>query len=144
MPVIHRPWVSPYGDDDFEWDRRKSLITFADRDFVFEAARIVFRGPLVRRQDTRRRRTAEPRFMVLGELYGRVMVITHRVTVNAVSFRCVQQTPRSVKFIMASRADKPREYFASVLDLTDGEIRGEQLGAPTGVHPVVARPPVRR
>ena len=77
MPVVYRPWISPYGDGDFEWDRNKSLRTFGDRDLIFEAARIVFRGPLVRRQDTRRRRSKEPRFMVLGELYGRVMVIIY-------------------------------------------------------------------
>ena len=77
MPVVYRPWISPYGDDDFEWDRNKSLRTFGDRDLVFEAARIVFRGPLARRPDTRRRRSREPRFMVLGELYGRVMVIIY-------------------------------------------------------------------
>ena len=51
--------------------------TFGDRDLIFETARIVFRGPLVRRQDTRRRGSTEPRFMVLGELYGRVMVIIY-------------------------------------------------------------------
>ena len=67
MAIIYRPWISPYRDEDFEWDRRKSLATFADRDFVFEAVRLIFRGPLVRRQDARRRRTREPRFMVLGE-----------------------------------------------------------------------------
>ena len=77
MPAVYRLWVSPYRDEDFQWDREKSLDTFADRDFVFEAARIVFRGPLVRRHDTRRRRLREPRFMVLGELYGRVMVIIY-------------------------------------------------------------------
>jgi uncharacterized DUF497 family protein len=77
MPVTYRPWISPYGDDDFDWDRQKSLRTFQHRDFVFEAARIVFRGPLIRRQDIRRRRSVEPRFMVLGELYGRVVVIIY-------------------------------------------------------------------
>jgi len=77
MAVVYRPWISPYGDDDFEWDRNKSLRTFGDRDLVFEAARIAFRGPLVRRQDSRRRRSPEPRFMVLGELHGRVMVIIY-------------------------------------------------------------------
>ena len=77
MPVVYRPWISPYGDEDFAWDRSKSLRTFGDRDLVFEAARIVFRGPLVRQPDTRRRRSTEPRFMVLGELYGRVMVIIY-------------------------------------------------------------------
>jgi uncharacterized DUF497 family protein len=77
MPVIYRPWVSPYGDDDFEWNRNKSLATFADRDIVFEAARIVLRGMLLRRPDTRKRRSREPRFMVLGELYGRVVLIIY-------------------------------------------------------------------
>ncbi len=78
MPLVYRPWNAPYDDDDFEWDRNKSLATFEDRDFVFEAARIVFRGPLLRRQDTRRRRRSkEPRFMVLGELYGRVIAIIY-------------------------------------------------------------------
>src|SRR4051794_5110000 len=69
MPVTYRPWISPYGDDDFDWDPKKSLRTFEDRNFVFEAARIVFRRPLIRRQDTRRRRSAEPRFMVLGVVW---------------------------------------------------------------------------
>ena len=77
MPRVYRPWISPYGDDDFEWNRNKSLATFADRDLVFEAARIVFRGPLLRRRDARRRRTQELRFMVLGDLYGRVIVIIY-------------------------------------------------------------------
>jgi hypothetical protein len=77
MPPVFRPWIAPYGDDDFDWDPKKSLHTFAERDFVFEGARIVFRGPLMRRQDTRRRRSREPRFMVLGELYGRVTVIIY-------------------------------------------------------------------
>ena len=74
---MYRAWLSPYGDDDFEWDQNKSLATFEDRDLVFEAARIVFRGPLLRRQDTGRRRSRETRFMVLGELYGRVMMIIY-------------------------------------------------------------------
>ena len=77
MPAVYRLWVSPYRDSDFEWNRKKSEDTFADRDFVFEAARIVFRGPLVRRPDTRRRRSKEQRFMVLGELYGRVLMIIY-------------------------------------------------------------------
>jgi hypothetical protein len=52
MPAVFRPWISPYRDEDFEWNRRKSLETFADRDLVFEAARIVFRSTLLRRQNT--------------------------------------------------------------------------------------------
>lgn len=77
MPRVYRPWIAPYGDGDFEWDQEKSLATSGDRDLVFEAARIIFRGPLLRRQDTRRRQSREPRFMVLGELYGRVILIVY-------------------------------------------------------------------
>jgi uncharacterized DUF497 family protein len=84
MPAVFRPWISPYGDEDFEWNRRKSLETLADRNLVFEAARIVFRSTLLRRQDTRRRRSKEPRFMVLGELYGRVVMIISLRPANAV------------------------------------------------------------
>jgi hypothetical protein len=76
MPRSYRPWVAPYGDDDFEWDQAKSLATFGDRDLVFEAARIVMRGPLLRTQD-RRRDYGELRYMVLGELYGRVIMIVY-------------------------------------------------------------------
>ena len=77
MQSVFRPWISPYRDEDFEWNREKSLETFADRDLVFEAARVVFRSTLLRRQDTRRRRSKEPRFMVLGESYGRVVMIIY-------------------------------------------------------------------
>jgi uncharacterized DUF497 family protein len=77
VPRVYRAWISPYGDDNFEWDPAKSEATFGNRDLVFEAARIVFRSPLLRRQDTRRRRSRAPRFMVLGELYGRVIAIIY-------------------------------------------------------------------
>jgi hypothetical protein len=30
MAVVYRPWVAPYGDDDFEWNRKKSFDTFAE------------------------------------------------------------------------------------------------------------------
>ena len=29
MAVVYRLWVSPYRDEDFEWNRKKSLDTFA-------------------------------------------------------------------------------------------------------------------
>ena len=77
MPPVYRAWISSYTDEDFDWDRNKSLKTFDDRDFVFEAARIVFRGRLIRRQDARRNRRREPRFIVLGELYGRVVAVIY-------------------------------------------------------------------
>src|SRR5260370_38259375 len=77
MPPVYQAWFSRYAHEDFDWDPKKSLTTFADRDFVFEAARIVFRSRLVRRQDTRRQRRREARFIVLGELYDRVVVVIY-------------------------------------------------------------------
>jgi predicted transcriptional regulator/uncharacterized DUF497 family protein len=123
MPPVYRAWISPYADEDFDWDPKKSLTTFADRDFVFEAARIVFRSRLVRRQDTRRQRRREARFIVLGELYDRVVVVIYTPEVeNAASSRCGWQTRWSVTSIMATRADKPKEYFAELLDLPEDKI----------------------
>jgi len=101
MPPVFRPWISPYGDNDFEWNRAKSLRTFTDRDLIFEAARVVFRGPLVRRQDTRRRRVKEPRFMVLGELYGRVVMIIYTPRAQKcriISLRPANATEREIYY----------------------------------------------
>src|SRR5579863_295926 len=127
MPPICRPWISPYGEDDFEWDRDKSLATYADRDFVFEAARIVFRGALVRRQDTRRRRANEPRFMVLGELYGRVIVVIY--TPRAGKCRIISMRPANA--LERMREDKPKAYFAKLLDTPDNEIDYREIPATT-------------
>jgi len=91
MPPVYRFWISPYGDEDFEWDRGKSLKTFADRDLVFEAARIVFRGPLLRRL----------RFMVLGELYGRVVMINYnprRGKCRIMSLRAANAAERAIYY----------------------------------------------
>ena len=91
MPPVYRFWISPYGDEDCEWDRGKSLKTFADRDLVFEAARIVFRGPLLRRL----------RFMVLGELYGRVMMIIYnprRGKCRIISLRPANAAERAIYY----------------------------------------------
>ena len=91
MPPVYRFWISPYGDEDCEWDRGKSLKTFADRDLVFEAARIVFRGPLLRRL----------RFMVLGELYGRVVMINYnprRGKCRIISLRPANAAERAIYY----------------------------------------------
>ena len=101
MPAVFRPWISPYRDEDFEWNREKSLETFADRELVFEAARIVFRSTLLRRPDTRRRRSKEPRFMVLGELYGRVVMIIYtprRGKCRIISLRLANAVEREIYY----------------------------------------------
>ena len=45
MPPVYRAWISPYADQDFDWDPKKSLATFDDRNLVFEAARIISMRP---------------------------------------------------------------------------------------------------
>jgi uncharacterized protein len=76
MPAAYRIFVSPYGDEDFEWHDEKSRRTFEDRDIALVAARIAFRARLLRRRDTRRD-YGEDRFRVLGEIEGRVFFIVY-------------------------------------------------------------------
>ncbi|MBV8167852.1 MAG: BrnT family toxin [Alphaproteobacteria bacterium] len=76
MPRRYRLFQSPYGEDDFEWDPEKSALTFEKRDLAPAAAKIAFRGRLLRRQDTRKN-YGEARYQVLGEIYGRIYVIVY-------------------------------------------------------------------
>ena len=73
-------WIPPFGDDAFEADPGKSAIGFEKHAVgMVAAAKIAFRGRLLRRRDTRRD-YGEVRYQVLGEVYGKIYVIvyTHR------------------------------------------------------------------
>jgi uncharacterized protein len=76
VPPRYRLFIPRYGEDDFEWDHEKSTITFERRDVGLTAAKIAFRGRLLRRPDTRKN-YGEPRYQVLGEVYGRIYVIVY-------------------------------------------------------------------
>lgn len=76
MVILFRPFVSPYGDMDFEWDAEKSLITFDKRDYVLAAARLAFRGKLLRRLD-KSHSQRETRYQVLAELMGKIFLIVY-------------------------------------------------------------------
>ena len=76
MAAFYKPYVPIYGDGDFEWFDEKSELVYEKRDLVFAAARIAFRGRLLRRQDTRRN-YGEPRFQVLGEVNGRIFMFVY-------------------------------------------------------------------
>jgi uncharacterized DUF497 family protein len=76
MASIYRPYIPFYGEDDFEWHEEKSALTFDKRDMTFAAARIAFRGRLLRGQDTRRD-YGEPRYQALGEVYGRIFMFVY-------------------------------------------------------------------
>jgi len=61
--------------------------------------------------------------MVLGELYGRVvMTFIPRGAGNAVSFRCGRRMPWSVRYIMSTHPLKPKEYFQRLLDVPEDQI----------------------
>ncbi len=67
-------YYAAYADNQFVWDPPKSLRTFDDRGLTFHAAKIAFRGPMLRRRDTRKD-YGEPRYQALGECYGQVLGI---------------------------------------------------------------------
>jgi hypothetical protein len=66
-------FVSPYADEDFVWDPAKSDLALSERDIMFHAARMAFRGRLLRRRDTRKN-YGEVRYQVLGEVAGKGIV----------------------------------------------------------------------
>lgn len=120
MAAVYPLWISPYRDVDFERERQKSLSTFADRDVVLEAARIVCRGPLVRRLTRSGSACAN-----LGSCARRAL----RASVVVV------YTPRDRKcriismhlanalgngFTMNARPITPRAYFTKLLDTPSG------------------------
>ena len=60
----------------FEWDDQKSQNNLVDRGLSFEDAERVLAGPCVTFEDARFD-YGEPRFITLGQLEGRVVVIAH-------------------------------------------------------------------
>ncbi len=61
---------------NFEWDEDKNRINRAKHGLAFEDAEIIFAGKTLTIEDTRLN-YGEPRFITLGELAGRVVVIVH-------------------------------------------------------------------
>ena len=60
----------------FEWDEEKKQTNFSDHGLSFEDAETVFSGEYVTFEDTRYD-YGEPRFVTLGRLEGRTVVIAH-------------------------------------------------------------------
>ena len=61
---------------EYEWDETKSRENLARHGLSFHDAADVFAGPFVTVEDTRRD-YGEPRFITLGLLRGRTVVIAH-------------------------------------------------------------------
>ncbi len=59
-----------------EWDEEKKQTNFSDHGLSFEDAETVFSGECVTFEDTRYD-YREPRFVTLGRLEGRTVVIAH-------------------------------------------------------------------
>ena len=60
----------------YEWNEAKNRANFSKHGLSFEDANIVFSGPCVTLEDTRRDYD-EMRFITLSPLVGRVVVIAH-------------------------------------------------------------------
>lgn len=60
----------------YEWDKKKSQENLSKHGLSFEDAHIVFSGPCITFED-RRADYGEERFITLGSLLGRVVVIAH-------------------------------------------------------------------
>lgn len=63
----------------YEWNEGKNRANISKHGLSFEDAKIVFSGPCVTFEDTRRDYD-EMRFITLGPLAGRVVVIAHNIT----------------------------------------------------------------
>src|SRR5260370_20918613 len=78
MPLVYRPWISPYGDDEFEWDRRKSLALSTIETSFSRPPALYSAGPCCAGKiSVGAGARPSPRFMGLGELYGRVLAIIY-------------------------------------------------------------------
>lgn len=60
----------------FEWDEKKNEINIRKHGIDFGDAEEIFEGVTVRRRDTRKR-YGEERWMALGDLHGRVVVVAY-------------------------------------------------------------------
>lgn len=70
----------------YEWDETKSQENLSKHGLSFDDAEIVFAGPCVTFEDNRFD-YGEPRFITLGRLEGRVVVVAH--TLRGVRMRII-------------------------------------------------------
>ena len=82
----------------FEWDPNKNKANFEKHGLSFEDAEIVFSGPCLTFEDDRED-YGERRFITLGALAGRVVVIVHTPRASAeriISMRKADQREREI------------------------------------------------
>jgi uncharacterized DUF497 family protein len=100
MPRRYSVLRLPLGDLDFEWDPAKSDANLEKHGLDLGAARQIFQGRVLARQDTRRR--GEVIRQALGEFAGHVIFAVY--TVRAGRFRLI-----SARFATAEEAALYRE-----------------------------------
>lgn len=66
-------------DEDFEWDDTKAAQNFATHGVSFEAARLAFEDPFALEREDRRHDYGEDRFILLGIVEERVLVVAFTV-----------------------------------------------------------------
>ena len=113
-------YIQMYADGRlFSWDERKSAANLAERGFDFEFASLVFAGPTLGREDTRRD-YGERRVVALGAADGIpiVVVYTDRATAGGMIERRV---------ISARRASR-KECIAYEAAVKAGEAQSRPRG----------------
>jgi hypothetical protein len=66
-------------DNDFEWHDAKAEQNFADHGVSFEAARLAFDDPFALEREDRRHGYGEDRFILLGMVEERVLVVAFTI-----------------------------------------------------------------
>ena len=64
-------------DDDFEWDDDKAVQNLAGHGVSFEAARLAFEDAFAVVREDRRRNYGEDRFILLGMVQQRLLVVCY-------------------------------------------------------------------
>ena len=84
-------------DDDFEWDDAKGAQNLANHGVSFEAARLVFDDPFAVAREDRRQDYGEDRYVVLGMVQDRLLVVAYTLRgtrVRIVSARLAEPPER--------------------------------------------------
>jgi hypothetical protein len=83
-------------NDEFEWDDAKAAENLATHGLSFEAARLAFDDPFAVAREDRRHDYGEDRYILLGMVESRVLVVAY--------------TPRGARVrIISARLAEPRE-----------------------------------
>jgi uncharacterized protein len=84
----------------FEWDEKKNQTNYTKHGLSFEDASLIFEGKTVSFQDNREN-YGENRFITLGELKGRVIVVIHtqrNVVTRIISMRKANEREKKIYF----------------------------------------------